>query len=43
MENLVGESAKVYESLLETPFSHHQSYPEFEEATQAPEMSSEGR
>src|SRR5436305_1693260 len=43
IEDLVGESAKVYESLLETPFSHHQIYPEFEEATQASEVSSEGR
>jgi uncharacterized protein (DUF342 family) len=42
MENLIGESAKVYESLLSAPFSHHQHYPEFEEATEAPEVSSEG-
>jgi uncharacterized protein (DUF342 family) len=42
MENLVGESAKVYESLLQTPFSHHQHHPEFEEAKEAPEVSSEG-
>lgn len=42
MENLVGESAKVYESLLRTPFSHHQHHPEFEEAKEAPEVSSEG-
>ena len=42
MENLVGESARVYESLLQTPFSHPQQYPEFEEATEAPEVSSEG-
>jgi uncharacterized protein (DUF342 family) len=41
MENLVGESARVYESLLQTPFSHRQQYPEFEEATEAPEVSSE--
>jgi hypothetical protein len=41
--NLVGESAKVYGSLLQTPFSHHQTYPEFEEATAPPEVSSEGR
>jgi uncharacterized protein (DUF342 family) len=40
MENLVGESAKVYEGLLQAPFSHHQQYPEFEEATEAPEVSS---
>ena len=39
MENLVRESAKVYESLLRTPFSHGQHYPEFEEATEAPEVS----
>jgi uncharacterized protein (DUF342 family) len=43
IENLVGESAKVYGSLLQTPFSHHQIYPEFEEATGAPEVRSEGR
>ena len=42
MENLVGESAKVYESLLQTPFSHHRQHPEFEEAKEAPEVSSEG-
>jgi hypothetical protein len=41
MENLVGESAKVYESLLQTPFSHHQHHPEFEEAKEAPEVSPE--
>ena len=38
MEKLVGESAKAYESLLRAPFSHHQHYPEFEEATEAPEV-----
>ncbi len=38
MENLIGESAKVYESLLSAPFSHHQHYPEYEEATEAPEV-----
>jgi hypothetical protein len=38
MEKLVGESAKVYESLLGAPFSHHQHHPEFEEATEAPEV-----
>ena len=38
MENLVRESAKVYESLLQSPFSHHQHYPEFEEATGASEV-----
>jgi uncharacterized protein (DUF342 family) len=37
MEKLVGEAAKVYESLLSTPFSHHQHHPEFEEAKEAPE------
>ena len=42
MENLVGESAKVYENLLQSPFSHHQHHPEFEEAKEAPEVSSEG-
>jgi uncharacterized protein (DUF342 family) len=41
MENLVEESAKVYESLLQTPFSHHQHHPEFEEAKEAPEVSPE--
>jgi uncharacterized protein (DUF342 family) len=41
MENLVRESARVYESLLQTPFSHHQHHPEFEEATGAPEVSSD--
>ncbi len=38
MEKLVGESAKVYESLLSAPFSHHQHHPQFEEATGAPEV-----
>jgi hypothetical protein len=38
MEDLVIESAKVYESLLQTPFSHGQHHPEFEEATEAPEV-----
>lgn len=41
MENLVEESAKVYESLLQTPFSHHRHHPEFEEAKEAPEVSPE--
>ena len=41
MENLIGESARVYESLLKTPFSHHQHHPKFEEAKEAPEVSSE--
>ena len=39
IENLVRESAEVYESLLRTPFSHGQDHPEFEEATEAPEVS----
>src|SRR5919202_2794552 len=38
MENLVRESAKVYESLLQSPFSHGQRHPEYEEATEAPEV-----
>ena len=38
MENLVKESAKVYENLLQSPFSHHQHYPEFEEAKGASEV-----
>ncbi len=38
MERLVGESAKIYESLLGAPFSHHQHHPGFEEATGAPEV-----
>ena len=38
MEKLVGEAAKVYESLLSTPFSHHQHHPEFEESKEAPEV-----
>ena len=38
IENLVRESAKVYESFLRSPFSHHQSYSTFEEATEAPEV-----
>ena len=36
MENLIGEAAKVYESLLRAPFSHRQNHPEFEEAKEAP-------
>jgi uncharacterized protein (DUF342 family) len=43
MEKLVGESSKVYEAVLKTPFSHHQRHPKFEEATEAPEVTSEGR
>jgi uncharacterized protein (DUF342 family) len=42
MEKLVGEASKVYEVLLQTPFSHHQRHPKFEEAIEAPEVSSEG-
>jgi hypothetical protein len=37
MENLVRESAKVYESRLRSPSSHHQHHPSFEEAKGAPE------
>jgi hypothetical protein len=38
MENLVRESSEVYESLLRSPFSHHQPHSKFEEATEAPEV-----
>ena len=38
MEKLVKESAKVYESVLQTPFSHHQHHPKFEETKEAPEV-----
>ena len=38
MENLVRESAQVYESLLRSPFSHHHQHPSFEEAKGAPEV-----
>jgi hypothetical protein len=38
MENLVRESVKVYWSLLQAPFSHDQYHPQFEEATEAPEV-----
>ena len=38
MENLVRESAKVYQSLVRTPFSHGQNHPNFEKATEAPEV-----
>ena len=38
MEKLVGEAAKVYESLLGAPFSHHQHHPEFEESKEASEV-----
>ena len=40
METLVRESAKVYESFLRSPFSHHQHHPRFEEAKGAPEVKS---
>jgi hypothetical protein len=40
MENLVRESAKVYESLLRSPFSHHQHHPSFDEAKGASEVKS---
>ena len=43
MEKLVGEAAKVYESLLRAPFSHHQHHPEFEEANEAPEVNQQVR
>jgi hypothetical protein len=38
MENLLKESTKIYESLLRSPFSHHQDHSKFEEATEAPEV-----
>ena len=41
MEDLVREWVKVYESLLQSPLSHHQQHPEFEKATEAPEVSPE--
>jgi len=40
MENLVRESAKVYESFLRSPLSHHQHHPSFDEAKGAPEVKS---
>ena len=43
VEKLVGEAAKIYESLLSTPFSHHQHHPEFEEAKEAPEVNQQVR
>ena len=43
VQKLVGEAAKVYESLLSTPFSHHQHHPEFEEANEAPEVNQQVR
>jgi hypothetical protein len=38
MENLVRESTEVYESLLGSPFSHHQPHSKFEEATESSEV-----
>ena len=38
MENLVRESTEVYESLLRSPFSHHQPHSKFEEATESSEV-----
>jgi hypothetical protein len=38
METLVRESAKVYESFLRSPFSHHQNQSKFEEARGTPEV-----
>ena len=38
MENLVRESSEVYESLLHSPFSHHQSHSKFKEATESSEV-----
>jgi hypothetical protein len=38
METLVRESAKVYESFLRSPYSHHQHHPGFEGAKGAPEV-----
>jgi hypothetical protein len=40
MENLVRESSEVYESLLRSPFSHHQPDSKFKEATEASEVKS---
>ena len=40
MENLLRESAEVYESFLRSPFSHHHQHPGFEEAKGAPEVKS---
>ena len=42
MEKLVGEAAKVYESLLGAPFSHHQHHPEFEELKRRPKLNRRG-
>jgi hypothetical protein len=38
MENLVRESSEVYESLLGSPFSHHQPHSKFKEATESSEV-----
>jgi len=38
MENLVRESSEVYESVLRSPFYHHQSHSKFKEATEASEV-----
>jgi hypothetical protein len=38
MEKLVQKSAKVYENMLQSPFSHNQQHPEFEKAAEAPEV-----
>jgi hypothetical protein len=43
MENLMGEAAKVYQSLLSAPFSHHQHHPKFKEANEAPEVNQQVR
>jgi uncharacterized protein (DUF342 family) len=43
VQKLVGEAATVYESLLSTPFSHHQHHPKFEEAKEAPEVKQQVR
>jgi hypothetical protein len=42
MENLLRESLKVYESMLQSPFSHGHQHPEFEKAMEAPEVSPKG-
>ena len=41
MKELVRQSAKAYESMLQNPLSHHQQHPEFEKATEAQEVSPE--
>ena len=43
VQKLVGEAPTVYESLLSTPFSHHQHHPKFEEAKEAPEAKQQVR